>query len=132
MAKLIWHKWNDATVRWSENDLQSAVVQWLRRNGFDVAADMGGLRTSRRQASLAKQSGLIAGEPDLRIYLDGGRLLMVEMKTARGSVSKVQRERHAVLRGLGFDIEVLKAATPQDAVDKISAIMARYANQPPC
>ena len=132
MAKIIKYKWNDATVRWSENDLQAAVVQWLRRNGFDVAADQGGLRTSRRQAGLAKQSGLIAGEADLRIYLNGGRLLMVEMKTARGSVSKVQRERHAKLRGLGFDIEVLKAATPAEAVDKISAIMARYANQPPC
>jgi hypothetical protein len=132
MAKIIKYKWNDATVRWSENDLQAAVVQWLRRNGFDVAADQGGLRTSRRQAGLAKIGGLIAGEPDLRIYLAGGRLLMVEMKTARGSVSKVQRERHAKLRSLGFDIEVLKAATPAEAVDKISAIMARYANQLPC
>lgn len=122
------HKWDDKTVRWSEHDLQVAVVQWLRRNGFDVAADQGGLRTSRRQAGLAKQAGLIAGEPDLRIYLSDGHLLMVEMKTARGSVSKAQKERHAKLKAAGYDVEILKALTPADAVEKIAQIMDRYSS----
>jgi len=109
----------------SEHILQVGVVAWLRCNGYDVASDQGGLRTSYRQAKRAKAAGMMAGEPDLRIYLPGGKLCLIEMKAATGRVSTVQKERHAVLASLGFPVHVVQAATIRDAIDKVKGIMVK-------
>ena len=123
MSNLLRVPWDCTSHAWSENDLQAAVVQSLERRGVVYAADQGGLRTSRRQASKAKIAGMVAGEPDLRVYRPDGQLVLIEMKAAKGSVSKVQRERHTLLTSVGFPVHVVKANCPSDAIAQVGRIL---------
>ena len=45
----------------------------LPRGAFTIAADFNAARRSAQEAVKAKATGIAAGEPDLRIYLFGGR-----------------------------------------------------------
>ena len=65
MSNLIKFDLDDPTAKWSEHELQVAVVQRLRKLGVLYAGDQNGLRTSKRQAAMAKQAGMMAGEPDI-------------------------------------------------------------------
>lgn len=126
MTKLLRHREDDATVAWSEDDLQMVVVRELRRRGVDHAADQNAGNRTLRQGARLKVLGMTAGEPDLRLYLPGGRLVLVEMKAAGGSASKVQKARHEALRALGFPVHVLKVKTPAAAVAGIVDILATH------
>ena len=122
MSNLIKHDLDDDTVKWTEHELQVAVVTRLKQIGVLYAADQNGLRTSKRQGALAKQAGMMAGEPDIRIYLPGGRIIFVEMKTTRGSVSAAQRQRHKDLADLGHIVYVVKEASPIKAQNCVESI----------
>ena len=124
MSKLIKHNRADTSVPWSEHDLQVACCQYLaaqeRAGHLTYAADMNGLKTAtKRGAALAKAAGMRAGEPDLRIYLPGGRLLLVELKRAKGRVSAAQTERHAALAKHGHHVVTIFAASPNDAISRL-------------
>lgn len=120
MSKLLKHPWHLDEVPWSEDDLQMAIVQHLRQVGQPFAADF---NAGRRNPGRAKAMGLEAGETDLRLYFDRGRTVWVELKKAKGAVSKAQKDRHEMLRALGHDVRVLKASNPAEAVDKIETII---------
>lgn len=126
MTQLLRYPESDATVNWSEDDLQMTVVRTLRRLGVCHAADQNAAKRSKRDGARRKVLGMVAGEADVRLYLPGGRLVMVEIKAWRGTLSDAQKARHAELRALGFDVHVLKAKTPADAVAKIIDILAIY------
>src|SRR4051812_48956868 len=64
---------------------------------FTCAGDMNRAKRSRRERMEAKVTGLTAGEPDVRVYVTGGFLLSIELKTPKGSRSKAQKERHPKL-----------------------------------
>lgn len=103
--------------------VQAAAVRALRQlpehgRRFTLAADMNAARRSPQQATKDKATGLTAGEPDLRVYLDRGRLYSLEFKGARGRLSPAQVERHALLRKLGFTVEVVKAATAEEGAER--------------
>lgn len=93
----------------------------VRPGTFTFAADFA---AGKRDGAKAKATGVMAGDPDLRIYADGGRLLLIEYKNAEGSLSKDavikgkprvgQVSRHALLRALGYRVEVIKTATPDE------------------
>jgi len=105
--------------------LQAAVVSDFHRlqDGgleFEFAGDM---NAGKRNGSRAKLTGLKAGETDLRLYLSRARLKMIELKTATGVLSQVQKDRHAALRALGFEIEVVYAKTPEDAVAQCGKLL---------
>ena len=115
---------DDETAPWLEEDLQMAVVRELKRYGVIFAADQAGSgKRSKRQGARLKLAGMVAGEPDLRLYMPGGKLVMIEMK-CKASVSKEQRERHAALRALGYDVRVVKAKTPAHAIAQVVDIIA--------
>ena len=115
--------WSDATIRWKEDNLQLAVAQHLRREGYMFAADQNAGRRSARDGARRKALGMAAGEPDLRIYLDGGRIVFIEMKTARGQLSKSQKQRIKALRDRDHIAHVVKAETPANAVDQVVDII---------
>jgi len=115
--------WSDPTIRWKEDDLQLAVAQFLRREGYMFAADQNAGRRSARDGARRKALGMAAGEPDLRIYLDGGRIVFIEMKTARGQLSKSQKQRIKALRDRDHIAYVVKAETPANAVDQVVDII---------
>jgi hypothetical protein len=101
--------------------LQAVVVSdWHKRidrgERFAFAGDLNGVRLTPSQAGKAKLTGLTPGETDLRIYLPTARFKMIEMKADGGALSKAQKERHSLLRGLGFEIEVVKAKTEESAI----------------
>ncbi|QKC99195.1 VRR-NUC domain-containing protein [Mesorhizobium sp. NZP2298] len=97
---------------------------------FTFAADFA---AGKRDATKAKATGVMAGDPDLRIYASSGRLLLIEYKNAEGSLSKDkiikgkkrggQVERHALLRALGYRVEVIKAATPDECATASVALV---------
>lgn len=88
---------------------------------FTCAGDMNRAKRNRREAMEAKATGLTAGEADVRIYIAGGRLLSIELKTPDGSRSKAQRARHARLVALGFEVLTIAAPTPEAMADRVEA-----------
>lgn len=126
MTNLLRYKPDDPAAPWNEDDLQLAVVQMLRRAGISVVADQNAGRRSWKEGARRKALGMTAGEPDLRLYLTGGRLVSIEMKAGAGSVSKEQKARHDVLACLGFPVHVVKAKTPADACAQVVAILSQY------
>lgn len=119
--------WSDESKAWLEDQLQIAIVQQLRRMrkeyDFDFAASLEGVRMSKSQAGKAKLMGMESGEPDIRIYFNGGDCLLIELKADKGVVSKNQKDRHHVLGKLGFEVMVLKFKTPQEAKECIEQII---------
>ncbi|MDD1523036.1 MULTISPECIES: hypothetical protein [Bradyrhizobium] len=86
---------------------------------FTCAGDMNRARRNRRERMEAKVTGLTAGEPDVRVYITGGVLLSFELKTPKGSRSKDQKDRHAKLIDLGFEVITVKAKRPEEMADLI-------------
>lgn len=112
-----------------EFELQAAQVRALRampeyaraardvRPGtFTLAADQNAARRGPKAMSEAVAAGLTAGEHDVRIYMYGGVLGLIENKVGQARLSPVQVDRHAVLAALGFRRqEVIRSTDPDDA-----------------
>ena len=64
---------------------------------------------------------MTAGEADVRVYMAHGRLFQFELKTPTGRRSKAQKERHARLAALGFEVVTIAASTPDAMADTIEA-----------
>lgn len=112
-----------------EWQLQAAAIRALRRHpGFNrtfaMAGDFNAGRRGSTEQTKAKATGLTPGEPDLRLYIATGRMLFIEYKTSTGRLSLEQRDRHVLLRALGFQVEVIKAATPEECVAETLALLS--------
>lgn len=114
-----------------EADLQAAQVTRLKKRddlitGFLFAASMeAGKRGPKAQAE-AKATGMIAGEPDLRLYVsgrDGPKLVFIENKNGGNGLSKEQKQRHADLRYLGFRVYVIKTDDEVLAADLAESVL---------
>lgn len=128
-----WHKFPPhlETIRWSEADIQSFIVLKLRDLAQDCPnflfhADMGGMKTNIRTASKSKALGMERGVPDLFLFLPGGRLICIELKTAKGSVSAEQKARHKALSALGFQVYVIKAKSPAQGWSMVRGALKEY------
>lgn len=116
----------DTVPEWK---LQAAAVRALRAmpefgRRFTLAADMAAGRRGRQSAAIAKATGLVAGEHDLRVYLEGGRLGLIEYKAAKGRLSPEQKDRGALLHRLGFAMQaVVKAASEADSAIQTVAVV---------
>lgn len=128
MKKLIEFDPGDDSIDWLEDEIQAYIVQQLRRMGVLFAASLEGAFMTKRTAAKLKMLGMESGEPDLRIYLDGGRVLFVELKRKKGQLSHNQKKRIESLRALGHNVEVIYAKTPLDGWNKVSGMLG-YENQ---
>lgn len=78
----------------------------------------------RRGQRLAERSGVLvlklfptrAGLPDRLVLAPGGRLALVEWKTAAGTVSPVQAWMFEKLAGLGFPVTIVRSQKEFDKV----------------
>lgn len=117
-----------------EWELQAAQVRRLRSlpgygSEFLLAGDQNAAKRGARAATQALAAGMTAGEPDLRVYGLGGRLLLIENKVGAARPTQVQRDRHAALRRLGHDVRVVNATTEDEAADKAEAVVREWLAQ---
>jgi hypothetical protein len=106
-----------------EYEIQAEAVRRLRampefNRAFTLAGDMAAGKRSRQASVIAKATGLVPGEPDLRLYLYGGRLCMIEFKAGKGRESAEQVDRIALLDTLGFTVVVVKADTADEGASR--------------
>lgn len=87
-----------------EDRLQCAVIEHLRLYGvpgtFWFHCPNGGSRHVA-EATKLKRMGTKPGIPDL-ILLNSGAVYFLELKTATGKLSKVQKEAHLAIDDAGF------------------------------
>lgn len=111
-----------------EDELQIATVDYLyglEARGlltFSHSPNEGD-RTERERHKLVAM-GMRVGHPDIDIYLRGGHTIFLELKTRTGWVGPKQKVRHALLQVLGFDVHLIKAATPAHCISQITTILA--------
>lgn len=109
--------------------LQAASVRTLRalpefNKRFTLAGDMAAGRRGWQTATIAKATGLVKGEADLRLYMEGGRLGLIEYKAANGRLSPEQKDRAALLARLGFGYQaIVKATSEADAAMQSVAVV---------
>jgi len=119
-----------------ESTHQACVVRTLHRieqAGYAItcAGDMNAAKRGPRAIAEARMTGLAKGEPDVRVYVLGGVLLMFELKTEKGKISPDQIERHARLRALGHKVATVKNQNPLDTATEIAKRVALELNFPP-
>jgi len=59
----------------------------------------------------------------MRVYIRGGRLEFIELKRTGGKTSEAQDAWHDVLVDLDFDVYIVNAGTPDDAVGAMNKLM---------
>jgi len=119
---------NDNVPEWR---LQAAAVRALRAHldfgkRFALAGDMNAGRRGKQTATIAKATGMTPGEPDLRVYSEQGRLLLVEYKTGAGRLSTAQVDRHALLIRLGYTVHVVRANTEAECAAETVRIVEEW------
>ena len=108
-----------AKSKYTENIHQAAAVRALKHAEGDglpirVAGDQNAGKRGAQASAVAKLTGLANGEPDLRVYLPQGRILLFELKTEHGRLSKDQIIAHDQLAALGHPVMVVKREEPLD------------------
>lgn len=114
-----------------EEDMQAAMCQALRKmpgygTRFLFAGDMNAERRGHKARTKALKTGMAAGEPDMRIYGGGGRLLLIENKVGHSPLTASQRVRHPALAAIGHPVTVLRATTPEDAAAQAVALVTGW------
>lgn len=108
--------------------VQAAMIRALRAmpefdKRFTLAGDMAAASRSPQMSVKMKATGLVAGEPDVRIYVEGGRLCLIEVKTDDGRESPEQIDRIALLDNLGFTVEVIQTSDPEQAAQRAVSLV---------
>ncbi|CAN7600013.1 hypothetical protein [Bosea sp. LjRoot237] len=115
--------------------LQSSAVKWLRRYRqagwpIRIAGDMNAGRRTLREQGQASATGINAGEPDVRVYLPAGKLLLAEFKREGETTSEEQDDAHAELRALGHDVIVLTPANEDEAAAQLAEAVSQRLGMP--
>jgi len=91
----------------------------VRPGTFTLAGDFNAGRRGKQESVKAKATGLTPGEHDVRVYMHGGRLGLIEMKGAETVLRREQKERHALLAALGFKRQaIIREATADCAANE--------------
>jgi len=114
-----------------EWELQHAQMQRLHAMPeygvrFLTAGDQNSGKRGRKASMQAKAAGLAPGEPDVRVYLAGGRLGLIENKVGKASLEPSQEERHPKLAALGHPVHVVRAVTCDEAADKAESLVREW------
>lgn len=92
--------------------------QWCRFRGF--------VYWHVRRADLAPE---LDGMPDDIVHLPGGRMALIEFKTAKGKLRKSQIEKFTELSGLGHIVHVCRSL--DEAMQAVALEMAGQGKQSP-
>lgn len=127
---LEWRLQAEAVRQMRDMSEYAATASQVREGTFTLAGDFNAGRRGMQESVKAKATGLTAGEPDARIYAASGRLLLIEYKNADGRLSGDQVDRHALLRALGYTIEVIKASTPEECATRSVSLVRSWLSAP--
>jgi len=86
---------------------------------FTLAADQNAARRGKQASVQAKAAGMMAGEHDVRIYMAGGFLGLIENKVGKAALQDSQKLRHPLLDALGFRRQVVIRATSPDEMARL-------------
>lgn len=111
-----------------EWQLQAAQVRALRAmpeygKCFLLAGDQNSAKRGPRAQVEAIAAGLTPGEADVRIYLEGGQIRLIENKVGGAPLTASQKERHPALARLGHHVTVLRAVSEADAAAQAVALV---------
>lgn len=101
-----------------EDDMRQQFEQWCRFRGY--------VYWHVRRSDLAPE---LDGMPDDIVHLPGGRMALIEFKTAKGKLRKSQIEKFTELRGLGHTVHVCRSL--DEARQAVALEMAGIGNQSP-
>tara|TARA_R110002020_G_scaffold159525_1_gene343398 strand:- start:513 stop:860 length:348 start_codon:yes stop_codon:yes gene_type:complete len=108
-----------------ESRLQESVVKYIafKYPKIRYCASLGGIRTSYKQALLAKRTGYIKGFPDLQICIPNKKYcgLFLELKVIGRYATKEQKEWISYLNGVGYKAEIVKGI--DNAIDVIDGYL---------
>jgi hypothetical protein len=114
-------------VNESEHVIQCKAVQWIKQyTPYVVYAVPNGGKRGKLEAMRLRAEGVLAGIPDLHIP---ALALYIEMKTAVGKVSPVQKDVHEQLRRDGQAVHVCRSL--EDVQDIVSVYMERKRGEKP-
>ncbi|MDK4727456.1 VRR-NUC domain-containing protein [Rhizobium phaseoli] len=87
------------------------------RGKFTIAGDQNSAKRGPKARMEAVAAGMTSGEHDVRIYMAGGVLGLIENKVGKASLEQSQKDRHPLLAALGFSRQaIIRAVTEEDAV----------------
>lgn len=102
----------------TESQLQHACVMWFNatyRHQASLVHVPNQRQQSARQGAVWRGLGVVAGWPDLQVVA-GGKILLIELKTTEGVLSKAQKDLHATLKAQGTDVLVVRSLEEFKAV----------------
>lgn len=94
-----------------ESKIQAEIVKFLQAKKYLFASipnEAAGKDAAIRMSKM-KTLGLRSGAPDLLVFLDGGRLLCLEVKTEKGFQSPAQKHFEEKLNELKFEYYVVRS-----------------------
>ena len=95
-------------MRHLEDNIQRAIVRYLRLKGILVFAVPNGGSRNAREAHNLKLSGVLAGVSDLVILMQN-RAVFVELKTDKGRQSDNQKKFQQDVEKLGFEYYIWRS-----------------------
>lgn len=93
----------------SERAIQIAIRDALRWHGVRSRHVPNGGKRSIVAGHRLRQEGMVAGFPDLIVWMPGGRIAFMECKTAKGRLSEAQHREIQQLRKDGFAVAVVRS-----------------------
>ena len=102
-------------MRHDESNLQIACVRWFRLQFPSIAPLLfsvpNGGRRDAVTGAILKAEGAVAGVSDLLLLLPSGEHhgLCIEMKTAKGTQSKEQKEWQKAVEAVGYKYAVVRS-----------------------
>lgn len=86
-----------------ERDIEQAIITALRLSGWVV------MKIPNEAVYRVRVQGVRRGAPDLVVFGEGGRVVLLEVKSPRGRLSLHQAQTHQLLRDMGHDVRVVRS-----------------------
>lgn len=112
----------ETDIQWNEAQMQMYVATQSNRLGLLFHADGNGNYVNQSVAGKKKLSGARKGWPDM-VYIVGGRIIWLELKTNDGRLSNEQRALHLEMIKVGCEVHVVYGYNGADMWNKVKGIL---------
>jgi hypothetical protein len=109
----------------------STAADVIKGHGkFTLAGDQNSAKRGPKARMQALAAGMTSGEHDVRIYMAGARLGLIENKVGKARLEPSQEVRHQLLAALGFTRQaVVRATTADEAAEKAVALVRGWLSE---